>query len=559
MQLVNTAEGGSNGSAVTTGNSGSGSGSAWNSVSSSSSTVEFSTSQSVAGSFSYRLATGGTSATANLIWDSSSIGSPTHVYGRVYFRLPAANVDREIARWRRGTTQVARLRFNGTSSVLELRQGNNSAPATSGGTGTVTLSANTWYRVEWDIQAGTLTNTIYLYAGDSTTPLETITGNGVFATGGVINEVGFGQFTAAASLGDLFLDAIVLNDTGLPGPTNLSCGVSESLAQSDAFAAISALRVPMAAALSSADTPSFTQSTGVAADAALTIDDDFSTVIGYGVGGDVGLTVEDDQQAIHVVLVDVAEAVAADDAPAAPVDRARGVAETSGLGNTVVRQLNRTRGQAQALTAVDSPKTTRALLEAVAEGVGIGNSLGRVLLLVRVPGEGVQLAHDMSRGTLSRSRSAAEGVGLGNAWLAARQIIPTDMTLEVAFSDSAVAFVGRPVAVGQSMDVSNTARVSGTRSRSVSQPLAAGHAVAAAIGKSLEVSTPMTLDEVLEVVGGQAAGAAASLVMIVRAGMGGAGGVLVIAYRRRARMTAASGGQVRLTGPPRRVRLTEGG
>lgn len=216
VQLANTAEGGSNGVTVSAANSGSGSGSAWTAVTiGSGADLTFSNAQAAAGSLSYRIATGLSAAQVFTTWDSTVVGSPTRVYGRAYIYLTATSQARELVRWRRGTTQVARLRY-AAGAGLELRQGNNSA--TAGGTGTTVLATGAWYRVEWDIQAGTLTNTVTLYAGHSTTPLETISGAGVFATTGVIDEVCFGQFTAAGSLADLHLDELVVNDTGLPGP-----------------------------------------------------------------------------------------------------------------------------------------------------------------------------------------------------------------------------------------------------------------------------------------------------------------------------------------------------
>ena len=218
MRVENTAEGGTNGSLVTVANSGGGSGTAWTTVSIGlTAAFAYDTSTAGYGSTSYRTANGITLGANYVAWDSTVVGAVPRMYGRMYVRLSTGGYLRELARWRSGATQVARLRVN-TSGALELRTTSGGAP-TTGGVGSVFLAANIWYRIEWDIRPGsTQTNTIRLYAGHSTAVLETITGTGDFSTATTINEQAIGQLTTAVLLPDMWLDSIVATDVGWPGP-----------------------------------------------------------------------------------------------------------------------------------------------------------------------------------------------------------------------------------------------------------------------------------------------------------------------------------------------------
>lgn len=214
MDLLNTAEGGSDETDVSVANSGGASGNAWDTVTIGASAIcKYDTAQSALGSLSYRIATGASSVTSFLLWDTS-FGTPARVWGRLYFRLSANNVNRSFARFRATSVQIVRINMSSTGK-LELRNSANTVVATS----TTTLATGTWYRVEYDVTPGTTaTNTLNLYLGDSKVLTETLTATSDYSTQTVVAEVAFGQVFAAINMADMWLDGIDFNDVGFPGP-----------------------------------------------------------------------------------------------------------------------------------------------------------------------------------------------------------------------------------------------------------------------------------------------------------------------------------------------------
>jgi hypothetical protein len=218
VELTWTAEGGSDETTVTTGNSGGSSGTAWDTVNiGTDATLVYDTAQASHGSLSMRHATGATSTTANAIWDTA-IGTPVaRLYGRIYIRSADMTNNRSILRIRTGTTQIVRLQIN-ASGELELRNSANTAVDTS----TTVLSDNTWYRIEFDVRPGNpVTNTVNLYVGDSTSLTEALSASSNYSSGTTIDEFGVGNFAAGANAPSTWFDSIQINDSGLPGPATV--------------------------------------------------------------------------------------------------------------------------------------------------------------------------------------------------------------------------------------------------------------------------------------------------------------------------------------------------
>lgn len=179
---ANSAEGGSNGTTVTTGNSGGASGDAFNTVSiGTGGSATFTSASEAHGTLSYSLgsATGATFV-AWTGWNTATAAC------RFYFMFPTLPSAQMI---------LVRLR-NAGGVVLELDitaankfQVRNQTPAIVF-TGTTTLSANTWYRVEFGATPNATTAAINVdyYVGDSLTPVET----GYATTTG---NTGTGNFT----------------------------------------------------------------------------------------------------------------------------------------------------------------------------------------------------------------------------------------------------------------------------------------------------------------------------------------------------------------------------
>lgn len=218
--LNNTAESGTIGATVTTGNSGGASGDSWDTVQiGANASLTYVESPVMVGKRAYRIFTGVTSTTAYLQWTSKIAArwpsGMTTNYGRCYFSFSAVpGVDTTFVEFSdaAGTTNRGNIRLRSTG-VLRVRNAANGTVVS----GTVVLSPNTVYRVEWQLDGSVTGNyQLVLFLGNSTSPLETLSGSANF--GGVIGTVRFGFITNVANSIEYRLDALNVNDVGLPGP-----------------------------------------------------------------------------------------------------------------------------------------------------------------------------------------------------------------------------------------------------------------------------------------------------------------------------------------------------
>jgi len=167
----NSAEGGSDGIAVTTGNSGGLSGDAWSSVVlGTGSTIVYDDAQVSHGVLA-NLISPASSQTAYLRRDVEA--SVTQILLSFYVRFPSTpTATVELAHIRNATSDVALLQVTNAPLRFRVFPDNGAALFTS-----ATIAANTWYRVELRAVRGTTTanGTIQFayYIGDLTTPVET--------------------------------------------------------------------------------------------------------------------------------------------------------------------------------------------------------------------------------------------------------------------------------------------------------------------------------------------------------------------------------------------------
>jgi hypothetical protein len=171
LEFQNNAEGGSNGTAVTTGNSGGVSGDAWTSVAAGTgNTVTFDSSTVAHGSLSYK-AVIGTTNTCILQKTVTGTGRYVMEFGFRFSTVPTAGGTRffEIRNSTGAMGSLGILPTTGTVRAYNAAGSNIAASESSA------LSVNTWYRVAFAVTPGadTATGTIEysLYAGDSTTAL----------------------------------------------------------------------------------------------------------------------------------------------------------------------------------------------------------------------------------------------------------------------------------------------------------------------------------------------------------------------------------------------------
>lgn len=181
VPLSNTFEGGSDGTTITTGNSGGVSGNAFDLVTiGATHTVAYSSGSAISQTLSALITPGGTSGTSFVQWGSASVGTigPT-VYTRFYWRnvgaFSSTNCRQQYMEGAGGSALRCALTVNGTAGTPGKFSWVNSA-GTAGTLSTSTLAIDTTYRFEckWTLDASVGQAFISVFVGDSATPLETL-------------------------------------------------------------------------------------------------------------------------------------------------------------------------------------------------------------------------------------------------------------------------------------------------------------------------------------------------------------------------------------------------
>lgn len=221
MLVENTQEGGSNGTAVTTANSGGTSGNAWNGVTGT--TVAYdNTAGQIEGTFGQKYTIGASLAAVYTSWDSTTItGGPfLTIYGRCYYWSsihPGSSL--RLIQFMNGATTLGYLGISNTVSKLTWYNSANTA-ATATGSG---FTLSTFIRIEFSFTVATTTTGSALarwYLGDSTTAQgvdSTATAQN-FGTLGV-DTARFGNTGANFTINSSFWAGdLQFNDTALPGP-----------------------------------------------------------------------------------------------------------------------------------------------------------------------------------------------------------------------------------------------------------------------------------------------------------------------------------------------------
>lgn len=333
----------------------------------------------VAGNTWYRIATGATTTVARADWTSASLSTGwARYFGRAYFRIPAASLGTTIiylVRARSGAVQSSRISVS-TGNRIQLRNTGNSSAAQ----GAVDIAADTTYRLEWDITVGAAApGVVHLYAGDSTTPLETITAATADFGTGLVNELGFGMFTSVANHPIYWMRGFQVNDTSLPGPLGDLAAVGSA---------------------AGADTVTLTDSATA------------YTVRARDVAETVTLADTVERGAVTMSR-DTADQVAVEDAAAATTVRARGIADAVTVLDSTARAVAYPRGGAEAVQLADQvARSPFAYARAVGETLVVADTAGRLVAVSRAITDAVTLVDAVARGVLAGARAPAETVQL---------------------------------------------------------------------------------------------------------------------------------------------------
>lgn len=145
-------------------------------------------------------------------------GALARMFGAFYFRTNAATVASSIRliQFRQAGVLLGSIgRSNGTNG-FHFR---DAADAQAGGI-SAAVSANTWYRVEFDVICGGTSN-LFVYVGDSLTQQGTAASfvGTIGGTGIDEGRLGFNTTNFSSTSGDfILLDSLNFNNVGVPGP-----------------------------------------------------------------------------------------------------------------------------------------------------------------------------------------------------------------------------------------------------------------------------------------------------------------------------------------------------
>jgi hypothetical protein len=224
--LTNTAEGGANGTAVTTANSGGASGDPWDFVTRATNTNRFvyRSTGALKGSRSYELATAGTGQAYLAWWFNATTGrgDQSVLFTRFYGRFPSApSSNVRLLRLRDPTGAALMSVFiPGNTKRFQLRNGSNQVVWTSNNQ----VPSNATFRIEvrWDRVAGQAELRLFLSnpdaaAGSFTESSGTVSGTWINRT---VSEVAYGAAGTTSNFGTLLLDDLGFSDQEWLGPTS---------------------------------------------------------------------------------------------------------------------------------------------------------------------------------------------------------------------------------------------------------------------------------------------------------------------------------------------------
>lgn len=222
MNRSNSAEGGTNGTTVTGGaggNSGGASGDYFDSVTiGTGSALTFDNAQAAHGSLAYKIAPA--SSQPSYVEQTTQMGTVSTVYGRFYIYPDVTPASGALVQFRSGATNCARVALNPSSTNFTLNW-KDGANVDITGTTTSAHAPQAWYRVEYKVIFSATVGQVVLnlYSGDSGTALDSLTSAATFNLGAASADTfRIGRVVGSTNTYISWLDDIVVNDTGFPGP-----------------------------------------------------------------------------------------------------------------------------------------------------------------------------------------------------------------------------------------------------------------------------------------------------------------------------------------------------
>lgn len=221
--LANNFEGGVDGVAISTFNSGGTSGDAFGAVTiDPTASLVFDGTQSAHGTFSAKVATGATSGSSYVAWTTGIAGTSPSLWTRAYMRLtanPSAAVN--ILRLLNSSNAImgtVRINANGTVGMLY-------GSGTLGGTSVGAITPNAWFRIETLVTTGTTTGVMscrIAFVPDAVTPDETLTSTNVNTGSTNPSRFRAGVVTNAANVTAINFDDLAASDVDWVGPAGVA-------------------------------------------------------------------------------------------------------------------------------------------------------------------------------------------------------------------------------------------------------------------------------------------------------------------------------------------------
>lgn len=220
MQRKNNAEGGTNGVTTTQGvggNTGGLSGDYFDGVTIQGASALTFDNTHVRDLLSYKIAPA--SGQADYLEWNTQMGTVTTVYGRFYIWLETSPASAPLLQFRSGAGQAARLVLNpsGANATMNWK---DAAGTDIASTTTAALTVSQWYRFEFKVIFSATVGQVFLnyYLGDSTTAIETLSSAATAVLMANADSMRIGRIAGVANTYIVWLDNILVNDTGFPGP-----------------------------------------------------------------------------------------------------------------------------------------------------------------------------------------------------------------------------------------------------------------------------------------------------------------------------------------------------
>jgi hypothetical protein len=218
VTLLNSFEGGTSGTALTTGNTGGASGNAFDTVTiGTAATLAFDSTRAAHGTLSCKCATGASSVTALAQWGTSLGAGQSQVWWRMYcyFTALPSTTDRLWAAYSTtsGTSQCGGMYVN-TSGTFQLVDDSNTTQLTTSSV----MPLNAWFRLEGYLIGSTSGSAQFKLfdSMDSTTATETETVS--LNSRGTIGSWQFGATAAKVNAPTYWMDDIGISTAGYLGP-----------------------------------------------------------------------------------------------------------------------------------------------------------------------------------------------------------------------------------------------------------------------------------------------------------------------------------------------------